>query len=142
MHGKNAETIKTSDPAHFTSGFLDRHSSASCAAGSCDDEISVRRRKDLGGRDCHLSGVRLFRRKDRRQKDGEQKIPVGTACRSVLFCSAFSSDTDPETEHRSIFRTDDNDSLSVPGRRNVRRNACFLKAFRVKVRIDFLKQLC
>ena len=47
MHGKNAETIKTSDPAHFTSGFLDRHSSASCAAGSCDDEISVRRRKDL-----------------------------------------------------------------------------------------------
>lgn len=45
MHGKNAETIKTSDPAHFTSGFLDRHSSASCAAGSCDDEISVRRGK-------------------------------------------------------------------------------------------------
>ena len=41
MHGKNAETIKTSDPAHFTSGFLDRHSSASCAAGSCDDEISA-----------------------------------------------------------------------------------------------------
>ena len=32
MHGKNAETIKNSDPAHLTSGFLDRHSSASCAA--------------------------------------------------------------------------------------------------------------
>lgn len=89
MHGKNAETIKTSDPAHFTSGFLDRHSSASCAAGSCDDEISVRRRKDLGGCDRHLSGIRLFGRKDRRQKDGEQKIPVGAARRNVLFCSAF-----------------------------------------------------
>ena len=79
----------------------------------------------------------IFGRKDRRQKDGEQKIPVGAARRNVLFCSAFSSDTDPETEHRSIFHTDDNDSLSVHGRWNVRRNACFLKAFRVKVRIDF-----
>ena len=137
MHGKNAETIKTSDPAHFTSGFLDRHSSASCAAGSCDDEISVRRRKDLGGCDRHLSGIRLFGRKDLRQNDVEQKIPVGAARRNVLFCSAFSSDTDPETEHRSVFHTDDNDSLSVHGRRNVRRNACFLKAFRVKVHIDF-----
>ena len=27
--------------------------------------------------------------------------------------------------------------MSVHGRRNVRRNACFLKAFRVKVHIDF-----
>ena len=94
-------------------------------------------RKDLGGCDRHLSGICLFGRKDRRQKDGEQKIPVGVARRNVLFCSAFSSDTDPETEHRSVFHTDDNDSLSVHGRRNVRRNACFLKAFRVKVRIDF-----
>ena len=82
-------------------------------------------------------GSAFFGRKDRRQKDGEQKIPVGVARRNVLFCSAFSSDTDPETEHRSVFHTDDNDSLSVHGRRNVRRNACFLKAFRVKVRIDF-----
>ena len=99
--------------------------------------LAVRRRKDLGGCDRHLSGIRLFGRKDRRQKDGEQKIPVGAARRNVLFCSAFSSDTDPETEHRSVFHTDDNDSLSVHGRRNVRRNACFLKAFRVKVHIDF-----
>ena len=68
---------------------------------------------------------------------GRRKIPVGAARRNVLFCSAFSSDTDPETEHRSVFHTDDNDSLSVHGRRNVRRNACFLKAFRVKVHIDF-----
>ena len=55
----------------------------------------------------------------------------------MCYFAAFSSDTDPETKHRSVFHTDDNDSLSVHGRRNVRRNACFLKAFRVKVRIDF-----
>ena len=65
-----------------------------------------------------------------------KKYLWGLLRRNVLFCSAFSSDTDPETEHRSVFHTDDNDSLSVHGRRNVRRNACFLKAFRVKVRID------
>ncbi len=86
---KNAETIKTSDPAHFTSGFLDRHSSASCAAGSCDDEISVRRRKDLGGCDRHLSGIRLFGRKDRRQKDGEQKNTCGGCSQECVILQCF-----------------------------------------------------
>ena len=89
MHGKNAETIKTSDPAHFTSGFLDRHSSASCAAGSCDDEISVRRRKDLGGCDRHLSGIRLFGRKDRRQKAENKKYLWGLLAGMCYFAVLF-----------------------------------------------------
>lgn len=129
MHGKNAETIKTSDPAHFTSGFLDRHSSKLfmlLAAAMMKFQL------EEGKISAAVTVIYLgsaFGGRIAGRRTEKQKIPVGAARRNALFCSAFSSDTDPETEHRSVFHTDDNDSLSVHGRRNVRRNACFLKHF-------------